>query len=401
MMFDYIIIGSGVGGSTVFKELNKKYPNKKILLIEKGNNPKYVIEGNDIQILYLNGLGGSAVYSIGNAMRIDLSPFGINKTLCNEIYDEIEQELNVNPVPLNFIDNYSKKLLELGFKRALKFIDFKKCTKCGMCASRLCNAKWTPLNYLGENNKKNKRNRNSTILNSFNVIGIKKEKETFLIETTDVKNNKKQTFMGKKVIVSAGGINTPRILNSILINENLGKNLFVDTFITVGGFLSDTNLNSSIPMSIYKKYDDFFISPHYSKLLYNEIKKGNRMGKKENITNKDIYGLMIKIKDENSGIVGINYVHKVITKKDNILLLKGFKKASDILNNIGVDKIYKTIPRGSHPSGTCAIGKVVNKDLETEIEGLYVCDASVFPKSLGIPPILGIIAIGKWLSSII
>ena len=92
-------------------------------------------------------------------------------------------------------------------------------------------------------------------------------------------------------------------------------------------------------------------------------------------------------------------MHKDITKKDKESLSKGFKEASNILNNIGIDKIYKTIPRGSHPSGTCAVGKVVNKDFETEIDGLFVCDASVFPESLGLPPILGIIAIGKKLAN--
>ena len=392
-MHDFIIIGSGVGGSTVFKELNKKYPNKKILLIEKGDKPKYVAEGKDVQILYLNGLGGSSVYSVGNAIRVDLTHFGITNKSYNKIYDEIEQELNVNSVPLNFMDNYSKRLLESkDFKRAPKFIDFKKCTRCGMCASRLCSAKWTPLNYLEE------KNENSTILNNFEVIDIKKENEIFLIETIDVKNDKKRTFKGRKIIVSAGGINSPRILNSILDNEHIGKNLFIDTFITVGGFLSNANLNNSIPMSIYKKYDNFLISSHYSKLLYDEIKENQ---KEKSIDSKDVYGLMIKIKDENNGIVGMDYVYKDITKKDSELLSKGFKEASNILNNIGIDKIYKTIPRGSHPSGTCAVGKVVNKDLETEIEGLYVCDASVFPSSLGLPPIIGIIALGKRLSNIL
>ena len=108
---------------------------------------------------------------------------------------------------------------------------------------------------------------------------------------------------------------------------------------------------------------------------------------------------MIKIKDENNGVVGKDYVYKNITEKDEELLSKGFKEASNILLDIGVNRIYKTIPRGSHPSGTCAVGKVVNKDFETEIDGLFVCDASVFPESLGLPPILGIIAIGKKLAN--
>jgi len=44
------------------------------------------------------------------------------------------------------------------------------------------------------------------------------------------------------------------------------------------------------------------------------------------------------------------------------------------------------------------IREVVNKNLETEIENLYVCDASVFPKAPGLPPILTIVAVSKWFS---
>ena len=388
MIYDFIIIGSGVGGSSLFKELNIKYPNKKILLIEKGDKPKYMAEGNEVQILYLHGLGGSSLYSVGNATRIDLKSLGIKNQ--NKLYVEIEKELGVKPTPLNYIDNTSKNIMEkYGFKRTPKFINFSKCTKCGNCASMLCSAKWTPLNYL-----KGKNKNNSKIINNYEVIHIKKEQEIFLIDITDTNNRtSKKTIKGKTVIVSAGGINSPRILSNILENEHLGKNLFVDTFITIGGILKDANLRSSIPMTAYKQYNnnDFIISPHYSKLLYDDIKNNSN----ENLKDSDIYGLMIKIKDENNGVMGKEYAHKEITEKDRKLLSKGSKIASNILEDMGINKIYTTIVRGSHPSGTCALGKVVNKDLETEIPNLYVCDSSVFPESLGAPPILGIIAISK------
>ena len=58
-------------------------------------------------------------------------------------------------------------------------------------------------------------------------------------------------------------------------------------------------------------------------------------------------------------------------------------------------------PFGAHPGGTAAIGKIVDKDLQTEIENLFVCDASVFPTSLGAPPILTIAALAKRLAKTI
>jgi choline dehydrogenase-like flavoprotein len=52
-------------------------------------------------------------------------------------------------------------------------------------------------------------------------------------------------------------------------------------------------------------------------------------------------------------------------------------------------------PGGAHPGGTAAIGQVVDKDLQTRIENLFVCDASVLPTSPGMPPILTIVALSK------
>jgi choline dehydrogenase-like flavoprotein len=54
--------------------------------------------------------------------------------------------------------------------------------------------------------------------------------------------------------------------------------------------------------------------------------------------------------------------------------------------------------QGAHPGGTASIGKVVDKDLQTKVDNLFVCDASVFPTSPGLPPILTIVALAKRLA---
>jgi len=41
---------------------------------------------------------------------------------------------------------------------------------------------------------------------------------------------------------------------------------------------------------------------------------------------------------------------------------------------------------------------VVDKDLQTEINNLFICDASVLPTSSGLPPILTIVALAKRLA---
>ena len=53
---------------------------------------------------------------------------------------------------------------------------------------------------------------------------------------------------------------------------------------------------------------------------------------------------------------------------------------------------------GTHPSGTVRIGSMLDQDLKSEIDGLYVCDASVFPEALDRPTVLTIIGFGKRLA---
>ena len=79
------------------------------------------------------------------------------------------------------------------------------------------------------------------------------------------------------------------------------------------------------------------------------------------------------------------------------LLAEGSAIAGSILTEAGVDPktLTSTRARGAHPGGTAAIGRIVDKNLETEISGLFVADASVFPQAPGAPPVLTIVALAK------
>ncbi len=79
------------------------------------------------------------------------------------------------------------------------------------------------------------------------------------------------------------------------------------------------------------------------------------------------------------------------------LLAEGSALAGSILTEAGVDPntLKSTHARGAHPGGTAAVGSVVDKNLETEISGLFVADASVLPEAPGAPPVLTIVALAK------
>ena len=73
--------------------------------------------------------------------------------------------------------------------------------------------------------------------------------------------------------------------------------------------------------------------------------------------------------------------------------------AKEILANMGAEQNSFVVskPQGAHVGGTATIGTVVDGYLETKVRHLHVCDASVLPKAPGMPPILTIVALAKWL----
>ena len=141
---------------------------------------------------------------------------------------------------------------------------------------------------------------------------------------------------------------------------------------------------------LYKKEKRFILSPHYSSLLTSP----------NQVTEKDILGIMVKIPDESSGRVDASGVFKQSTSQDVGLMAEGCAAAGAILTEAGVspDTLVSTPARGAHPGGTAAVGEVVDKNLETEIENLFVADASVFPRAPGAPPVLTILALAKRLA---
>jgi choline dehydrogenase-like flavoprotein len=206
-------------------------------------------------------------------------------------------------------------------------------------------------------------------------------------------DGQRKKFKAKKVVLSAGSLNTPHILRNSGITHGVGEGLFVDLFITVGGYLKDAGLNKEIPMGIKSEFGPYFLSPHYSNQLVTLLKEKGFPAREQ-----DVLGIMTKIADDANGrLLEDGTIEKQLTSNDVELLKEGYLKSAQILVEAGVDEesIVSTPIRGAHPGGTAAIGRVVNKSLETRIEGLFVADASVIERAPGRPPILTITAIAK------
>ncbi len=385
-----VVVGSGAGGATVARELSKK--GLTVTLIEKGPYTKtenaykhYENADVGVELLKTSCIGGTTLVTAGNAVRTCqkfLNTLGID--LENEFRD-IEMELEVSTLPDSHFGKGTRIIMEkaesMGFntQKMPKFIDPETCKPCGKCAlgcSR--NSKWTSLEYV-----KDAKKYGAEIIENTLITGL-------IVKNGEIKGvkSKDKEFLADTVVLSAGGIETPRILRKEGINA--GNNLFVDTFVTVGGVLKNIRFNNEVQMNALIQLDDLILSPHYSGILHDKLQKYQA-------EQGDILGMMVKIADEPSGKVREDRIEKYSTSNDVGLLTEGSAVAGAILKESGVDPktLTSTPARGAHPGGTAAIGDVVDKNLETEISRLFVADASVFPCAPGAPPVLTIMALAR------
>ena len=91
-------------------------------------------------------------------------------------------------------------------------------------------------------------------------------------------------------------------------------------------------------------------------------------------------------------------MRKILSKEDKDKLRYGYQCAKKILRNAGATGIFKGWIVASHPGGTAKINHIVDSNLKTEYDNLYVCDCSVIPEAWGLPPVFTLVSLAKRLA---
>ena len=307
-------------------------------------------------------------------------------------YDYVENLIKVHGLDDTHIGKGTQLFLdaaeELGLNpiKMPKAIYEEKCIQCGQCAFGCpVDAKWTGKHFVDiaiENG--------AEFIDEAEITGLITE-DNRIKGVKFIKNGKEEILHSDTVVLSAGAIGSALILRKIGIDA--GRELFFDPFVSVGGVIKDINFNTEVQMAGLVAGKNFVLSPHYSSFIPSKIG-----GDAEP---KDILSIMVKTSDECKGyITDDGDVVKINTINDIRYLAEGAAAAGFILEKAGVNPatIASTVYRGAHPGGSAAIGKFVDSNLETEIKGLFVDDASVLPISPGKPPILTILALSKRLA---
>lgn len=404
-----IVIGTGAGGAIIAMELAKA--NIPVTILERGPyieskdsfeyyDMKYYDKRfentNSLDLLKTTCIGGSTIVAAGNGVRIledEFKELGID---LSEEYSEIEELLGIHQMDDAHIGKGTQKFIdcanELGFDamKMPKFIRDEDCKPCGKCSFGCPrDAKWSGKDFVDiavENG--------AELVTGAEVIKIATANKS--IKSVEyIKDGKEESIESDLVILAAGAIDSAVILQKSGIDA--GNKLFFDPFVSVGGVLKDINFNSETQMNGLAVGKEYILAPHFSSFIAKYIKETD-----PEIEDKDILSIMVKVPDDMVGTVDSEgNVFKFNTIDDIRRLAQGSAAAGAILEKAGVDPttMTSTVFRGAHPGGTAAIGEVVDKNLKTEIDGLYVSDASVIPVSPGKPPILLILALALRLAN--
>lgn len=412
-----VVVGSGPGGATVARELARR--GEDVLILEMGADHQPLgrwltlfrmsdehgnlatVEGDAFGRLVT--VGGCSIAFCGTAVKphawlkdrygVDLDPY----------IGDVAVEHQLAPLPDRLMGEGAKRIMaaarEEGFdwNPLPKFIDPEKCKLSTRCYCGCPNgAKWSARDYVDEAVEAGGRLRTrmkveQVLSQNGRVTGVRGtgRNAPFVVdaETVVLAGN----GMGTAMTMQASGFPTA------------GRGVFLDPIVTTYGAYDGKGSIKDIPMSCgtFDLLDDGILmadawDPWPFLLL--GILKGAPRHIDRMLRYGRTLGILTKIRDGLDGSVGPNgAVSKRFSQEDHDRLRRAVGLAEGILRRAGCnpETIFTTPIMGANPSGTVRIGDLVDSNLKTEIDGLYVCDTSVIPEPDGLPPVLTLLGLGK------
>ncbi len=414
-----IVIGSGAGGAMTARMLKEKY---EVTVLEEGGKFRplsipldklamlrstgFFLDERMIQMVFPNmrinktpemvmvygrGLGGTTTLATGNAVRADdaLKQIGID---LDEEFAELFQELPITTDHQRYWSAITKKtfqtMQEMGFapEPMPKLLNEKSCSRCGHCSIGCpTRAKWDTRQML-----EGLHVETGCRVTHIEIAGSHARR------VHAVKGLRHVTYEADVIIIAAGGMGTPDILRNSGIDCQ--PTLFVDPVLCVAAPMEGVRQDRQLLMPFVSRREHYILSPYIDWLSF----FFNRQWRKPM---DGIASLMIKLADVEQGTVMQRKMKKTLTDLDRQRLQQGVDDCRRILLRMGAKEqdIFLGTLNAGHPGGMLPLTAAEANTLHSPLlpDNLYVADATILPQSLGLPPILTIMAVARRISKII
>ncbi len=418
MHYDAIVVGSGPGGASVARGLSNQ--GARVLILEWGGGEAF--DGSQSQALTMIGVPGKNVLMTPQAMIVGRATTvgGSTSLYCATAFDpplemmgkygvDLSREARevLEEIPCATLDDSlvgpqanlladSARNLGYDWRGLRKFIHQDKCRlDCYKCYTGCpYGAKWTARNFVHE-----ARDAGAHILSRAKVRRVIMEKNRAAGVVFSHDGEEKRAY-APVVIVAAGGLGTPVILRRSGIRR-AGYDFFVDPLVIAFGVTEDFQGMGEILMTggMHLKEEgvmltDLAVHPSVYLGFTAQVMRFDKI-----LAHKKNLGIMVKAKDDLGGrLTDLGGIRKSLQEPDWDRLGLGYQIAKKILKNAGAVECFKSWNVAGHPGGTAKIGDVVDNNLMTEYENLYVCDCSVIPEAWGVPPTYTLVCLGKRLA---
>jgi choline dehydrogenase-like flavoprotein len=401
--YDAIIVGSGAAGGTLARELALR--GQKVLVLEQGGgepDPDSRVEprgkvdfkfiGRGVPVARGIGVGGTTMLFYNTMWCPPLDYFqSLGIELAAEV-EEVRKDLPIAPLSEELVGPVAKRIMESARELGYEWEKLDKAIFQDRCqpGHYPYRARWNSRHYLRE-----------AVLHGAQVLP-RAEVRRVLLEGKRARgvaffaNGTEQEALASRVIVSAGGIGSPQLLQASGIGS-IGQGFFCDPLIAVFGAAEGIEEVGEFPMAagIHLRDEGYMMTDlpvpksTYQMLTASALRFDRLFAHSSTLT------IMVKIRDEIAGHVSARKMRRIFGPPEREKLASGYRRAKEILRRAGARSIFKSRVTAAHPGGSVRIGEHVDTNLQTDYEGLYVCDCSVIADPWGLPPTLTLLSLAK------
>ncbi len=410
--FDVIVVGSGPSGATIAKELSKR--GKRVLILERGGGAPLKEEFRATRAIFgtvavSDDLHASRAMTTGGTTSIyfavaGLPPLETFRALGIDLSgpaEEVKKELPLTTLPDEMLGAQTirarNSALELGYawQKNLMLVDLSKCA-----SGYRYEAKWNATSYLRQ-----AVDHGANLVTRATVVRVLKDNGRAIGVEYQLEERKSQPELRRAIatrtVLAAGALASAGILRESGIKSVVNSGFYCGPSFVLFGMVPGQKAGDTFVGSMGAELGDELSvgDANLARTVYQMNMLGSRKLARTLFHSKSI-AVGVKIRDGlGGGLQEDGRFHKSIKKEDLQKLEKGEQVARRILGNAGGKRIFKSVTRAGQLGGVIRINEHLDNNLETECRHLHVCDGSVIPAAVKVPPTLSLVCLAKYLAN--